>query len=126
VSARRLAISEAQLQANVIDTARLAGFTLVFHDQDSRRNPRGLPDLILLHPGTGRLVFVELKSATGKVRPDQKLWLAALNIRHEAYLWRPADWLSGEIQRVLLGSRIAAPAGAPRRHPSPAPATMGA
>lgn len=127
MSRRRLpAISEAQLQVNVIDCATLGGFTLVFHDYDSRRNQRGLPDLILLHPRTGRLIFVELKSATGKLRPDQQAWLAALRIRHEAYLWRPADWMSGEIQAILLGRRVAAIAGAPPRSPSAAAATMGA
>lgn len=99
-------LTEAQLQALVIELAGHAGF-LIFHDHDSRRNARGLPDLILLHRRTGRSVFVELKSATGKVRPEQKEWLDALRIRHEAYLWRPADWFSGEIQRVLLGRQVA-------------------
>lgn len=111
-------LSEAQLQSLVIELAQLAGF-FIFHDHDSRRNTRGLPDLILVHPRTGRLVFAELKTAAGRVRPEQKAWLAALGIRHEAYLWRPADWFSGEIQRVLLGKRAAAAAMA-------GSATMGA
>lgn len=100
-------MTEAQLQKLVVETAEWAGF-LWFHDTDSRRNKAGLPDLILVHPRTGRLIFAELKSATGKERPQQKVWLAALGIRHEAYLWRPADWASGEIQRILLGQRVAA------------------
>jgi hypothetical protein len=105
------ALSEAQLQALVVELAQRAGF-LWFHDHDSRRNKAGLPDLILAHPRTGRLIFAELKSATGKERPEQKMWLAALGIRHEAYLWRPADWFSGEIPRILLGKRVAAAASA--------------
>jgi hypothetical protein len=119
---RRPTISEAQLQKAVIDTATLAGFSLQFHDVDSRKNKRGLPDLILLHPVTGRLIFVELKNATYRATPEQLAWLAALRIRHEAYLWRPEHWLSGEIQRTLLGERRAALAAAA----SPPRATMGA
>jgi hypothetical protein len=104
-------LTESQLQALVLELAVQAGF-LAFHDHDSRRNARGLPDLILLHRRTGRLVFVELKSATGRVRPEQQVWLEALRIRHEAYLWRPVDWFSGEIPRILLGQRVAATVGA--------------
>lgn len=103
------ALSETQLQGLVTDLATQLGF-LWFHDHDSRRNKAGLPDLILVHPRTGRTIYAELKSATGKERPDQTKWLAALRIRNEAYLWRPADWFSGEIPRILMGQRAAAAA----------------
>lgn len=102
---------EAALQANVIDCAE-RGDWLWWHDTDSRRNQAGLPDLILLHKRTGRLVFVELKSSTGKLRSAQRMWLRALMIRHECYLWRPADWTSGAIQRFLLAERTASPVSA--------------
>lgn len=100
------AMSEDQLQACVTDAAERGGW-LWWHDVDSRRNKSGLPDLILVHPRTGRLLFVELKSATGKPRPAQITWLQALTIRHETYLWRPADWFAGTINQILLGERTA-------------------
>jgi hypothetical protein len=67
--------TEADLQDVVMDAARLAGW-LVFHDHDSRRNPAGLPDLVLVKPP--RVVFLELKTATGRVRAEQQTWLDAL------------------------------------------------
>lgn len=99
-------MSEADLQQAVTQLLTYLGFEW-FHDTDSRRNRAGLPDIIAVHPRTGRLIFVELKSATGKERPQQTVWLAALGIRHEAYLWRPAHWLSGEVQRILQRERVA-------------------
>ena len=68
-------MTEAELQAAIVDVAELAGW-LVFHDHDSRRNPAGLPDLICVKPP--RVVFIELKSDTGRVRPEQRTWLDAL------------------------------------------------
>lgn len=112
MTAKRPPMSEAELQTNVTDTAETGGW-LWWHDVDSRKNRRGLPDLILCHPQTGRLVWVELKSDTGKLRPDQRKWLRALVISHECYIWRPKDWTSGAIQRFLLAERTASPM--PRR-----------
>jgi hypothetical protein len=40
-----------------------------------------------------RLVVAELKSESGRIRPEQEAWLAALKKAGvEAYLWRPSDW----------------------------------
>jgi hypothetical protein len=39
-------------------------------------NPAGLPDLVLVKPP--RVVFLELKSDKGRVRPEQQIWLDAL------------------------------------------------
>jgi hypothetical protein len=68
-------MTEAELQATIVDAAQLAGW-LVYHDHDSRRNPAGLPDLILCRPP--RVVFLELKSDKGRTRPEQTIWLNAL------------------------------------------------
>lgn len=97
-------MSEQQLQSMVIDLARWAGF-LHFHDNDSRRNRAGFPDLTLVHTTTGRLIFAELKSATGRLRPEQDVWLTHLGRLHEAYLWAPVHWETGVIRRVLLEGR---------------------
>lgn len=43
-----------------------------------RPPPQGVPDRLLLMPG-GQVVFVEMKTATGSVRPGQKLFLQELS-----------------------------------------------
>ena len=68
-------VTEAELQDAIIAAAELSGW-LVYHDHDSRRNRPGLPDLILCKPP--RVVFLELKSDKGRLRPEQQLWLRAL------------------------------------------------
>lgn len=63
----------------------------------------GFPDLVLVR--RERLIFAELKSDVGKLRPEQKHWLRDLEfVEHsiadspetpngsvEVYLWRPGD-----------------------------------
>jgi hypothetical protein len=87
------AVTEAELQAHILDLAALTGWR-VFHDHDSRRNPAGLPDLILVR--RGRLIFAELKTRKGRIRPAQKAWIADLEDVEvaaggavEVYVWRP-------------------------------------
>lgn len=99
-------MTEDQLQTAITDLAEWCGFRW-FHDVDSRKNKSGFPDLVLVHNRTGRTIFVELKSATGKLRPEQGPWLQTLGLRNEVYLWRPADWTSGLIRRLLLAERTA-------------------
>lgn len=100
------AMSEAELQSNVIDAVRkLAG--LVYHTHDSRRSASGFPDLVIVFPRTGALIIAELKSADGAVSDDQRRWLDALRqgaqfAAREVYLWRPEDWLSGRIAATLI------------------------
>ena len=85
-----------------------AGCRQVWHDNDSRRNAAGLPDLILLGPGG--LAFAELKKQKGRVSPEQQGWLDGLTrVGVPAYLWRPSDW--PEVQAVLRG--LARPGRAP-------------
>jgi hypothetical protein len=80
---------EAFLQL-VLDLARWCGWA-VYHTRDSRRSPEGFPDLVLCRPP--RVVYAELKTATGKVGAAQERWLARLrDCQREAYLWRPDDW----------------------------------
>lgn len=53
---------------------------------------QGFPDCVFLRQG--RLVFAELKSATGRVTESQYRWLDALHgvFGVDVYIWRPADW----------------------------------
>ena len=105
---RPLPMTEAALQANVLEAARLGGW-LYFHDNDSRRNRAGFLDNVFLHPETGRLLFVELKSATGRIRPEQQQWIDALHRGgHTVRVWRPEQWHDGTIARALVTERGAA------------------
>lgn len=81
----RLTQTEEQWQQVVIEYAQLMGW-LVAHFRparvgDSWRTPVaadgvGFPDLVLVRGPV--LIFAELKSDTGKVRPEQQAWLDAL------------------------------------------------
>lgn len=93
-------MTEAELQRMVIDLAKYTGYAY-WHCVDARKSARGFPDLVLIHLMTGRLIFVELKRQDGRVRPEQQVWLNHLGIRHEVYLWRPSDWVSGAIREIL-------------------------
>jgi hypothetical protein len=59
-----------------------------FHSTDPRRDTcAGFPDLVLLGD---RVAFVELKTDTGRVRPDQQIWLDGLRAAGQAvYVIRP-------------------------------------
>ena len=100
-----LRMSEGDLQTNVVDTVRKLG-GLVYHTHDSRRSAAGFPDLVIVFPRTGALLFVELKSTSGSLQPEQVQWLEALRRAEriavrEVHLWRPEDWLSGHIVETL-------------------------
>lgn len=71
-------------------------FTLVYHTHDSRRSAPGFPDLVLVHPEHGRVVFAELKAEGRYPIPEQRKWLSALKRCPgvEVFLWRPRDWES--------------------------------
>lgn len=113
---------ESAFQNRVMSWAELNGW-LTYHPPENllatarsgrtyRQNvKRGFFDLTFVHVAMRRLVFAELKSETGRVRPDQVTWQEALHrIRAgdiamtgrssiEVYLWRPRDW--PEIEEVL-------------------------
>ena len=96
-------ISEAQFQATVTEAFGVSGWW-VFHHPDSRRTTPGYPDLTLIHPD-GRLVYAELKTATGKVRPEQRAVIDALRRGgHQAFIWRPDDWPA--VQAVISGQGV--------------------
>ena len=109
-------MTERDLQRAVISLARRCGF-LVAHHHDSRRqvgngrlvgdrDAAGLPDLILVRGK--RVVFAELKTEKGKLRPAQKTWIDALRAvesdaagRVLVKVWTPSSW--DEIERLLIG-----------------------
>lgn len=56
------------------------------------RNDPGWPDWWFVR--AGRVVVAELKSDTGRVKPEQRQWLDLLATCPglEVHVWRPADW----------------------------------
>lgn len=101
--------SEATFQSQVIQLAKSLGYTLTYHTADSRRSNPGFPDLVLVHGKSGKLVFAELKTQTGRVSPDQESWINGLRRGGAtAEVWRPIDYVSGQILRVLRGGAVIA------------------
>lgn len=96
------AMTEAQLQEAVTGTCDAFGLRW-WHDNDSRRNTAGLPDLVIV----GRSVeWWELKSQTGRVRAQQNEWLTALlRAGAKVRVVRPLDLLRGDVQTWLRSLR---------------------
>ena len=86
------AVSEKAFMQSVIELARVTGW-LCYHTHDSRRSQAGFPDCVLVRGE--RLVCLELKTERGRLRPEQKVWLAALaKTEAEVCLVRPSQWES--------------------------------
>lgn len=93
----RLNVKEDPFKDAVIHLAMLLGL-LVHHGRPARtkdgwRTPiqghAGYPDLTLA--GAGGIIFAELKTATGRLSPEQKIWQARIEAAGGQYrLWRPA------------------------------------
>lgn len=93
--------SEAQFQQQVLDVARLRGWTLVYHPADNvpretKSGKRylqdvkpGFPDLVLVRE---RIVYAELKTMTGRLSKAQQKWRdGILAAGGDWHLWRPSD-----------------------------------
>lgn len=118
-------VDENGLQEGIIDLAHVLGY-IVAHFRPAKtdkgwRTPvgadgKGFPDLVLAHGRKARVIFAELKGTRGVVSAEQRMWLDTLGPaagwaseavqvgNHgplEVYLWTPAEWASGEIERIL-------------------------
>ena len=81
---------ERNWQRHIVEMATGLGWSLIYHTFESRGSQRGYPDLHMVR--VPRSIFVELKTNKGRIRPDQQVWLDALQAcGQEAYLWRPRD-----------------------------------
>ena len=101
-------ITEADWQKTVIDYAHMQGW-IVAHFRPARTEKgwrtavsadgKGFPDLVLVRPP--RVIFSEIKGATGELSYNQIPWWQALAQCPgiEYYVWRPRDW--GTVQWVL-------------------------
>ena len=92
------AVTEKEFQSQILQLAKLSGWRC-YHTHDSRRSAAGFPDPVLVRPPV--VLFAELKSEGGKLRPEQSRWLAVLRTCPgvEMKLWRPSDW--PEIEEAL-------------------------
>lgn len=105
----RQKMPERDLQAAVIELAQLLGWKVAHFRPAMTKSgnwvtpvaadAKGFPDLVLCR---NSVLFVELKALKGKLTREQADWGAALLYANAAWLeWNPADWYSGEIERVL-------------------------
>lgn len=91
-------LTEAQFQRQVTDLLTLYGW-LWTHTSDSRtvQGDPGVPDVLAVRDG--RILFAELKATSGRLRREQRDWLArlvAVRGNVEVYCWRPAN-----IERII-------------------------
>lgn len=105
-------LTEAAFQRQVTDLAKLYGWRFVHFRAAVTRSGKwatpiqgdpGFPDLVLVHPRRGLVVFAELKRQGGRTTAAQRAWLADLRQVGVAYEWRPSDW--PEIVAVLTGGQ---------------------
>ena len=84
-------MTERVFRQRIIDEAARLGWRYYF-TQRSDRSPAGFPDLVLVRGD--RLIFAELKTMTGRVRPEQTNWINDLAKVKEvsSHLWRPDRW----------------------------------
>ena len=76
---------ESKLLAKIIKWANEKGFP-VFHDRSRKKNVPGWPDITLCLP-EGKVLFLELKSAKGVMRKEQKqIKQQMIYLRHYHYV----------------------------------------
>jgi hypothetical protein len=94
---------ERELQQLVADLCRVLGLWH-FHVQHSRGMTPGWPDSVIVGE---RIIYRELKSERGRLSPEQRATGDALTAAGADWkVWRPRDWLSGDIElelRMLKG-----------------------
>ena len=91
-------MTEAELQAAIVEVARLRGY-LVYHTHDSRRSEPGFPDLVLAHPAKG-VLFIECKRENGKLSEPQIRWFETLSVGgSDVWVTRPSS-LDSMLQRL--------------------------
>lgn len=85
-------MTEKVFQNHVTRLAAQLGWSLQYHTWIAINSKGGFPDLVLVNPLQGRLIFAELKTMSGTVSEQQQEWFDTLNAcGQEAYIWRPDD-----------------------------------
>jgi len=94
---------ESSFLQRVVEYARLQRFQLIYHTHNSQHSAAGFPDLVLVRPEDGRVVFIECKAddAPKRLPLAQEAWKDGLERCPgvDYFCWRARDW--PEVQRVL-------------------------
>ncbi|MFI6228575.1 hypothetical protein ACIBCR_14840 [Micromonospora echinospora] len=108
-------MTEDELLSNIIDACRKMGRLHTVHFRPGLTQTgkwrtavagdgKGWVDLTIVGPAG--VLFRELKSETGSLRPEQKQWVGWLTeAGQDVAVWKPRDWYSGRIQRELEALR---------------------
>ena len=115
-------VSEADLQKAICDAATLFGWKIFSVRRSAvpgKRGPvsvvtndgKGYPDLTLIHPVQGRILFIECKSEYGKITEDHKKWEGWIMGAHCEYLLARPSYIDAVID-VLRGADTALGEGA--------------
>jgi hypothetical protein len=94
---RARGITEKHLQELIRKAAIVTGWKF-YHTWNSMHSAKGFPDCVLVKGS--RLLFVELKNETGKIRPEQEEWMIALaKTGNWCHVIRPSqfDWFFEEV-----------------------------
>lgn len=95
-------MTEAELQRLVAELCGRLGLAH-YHTFDSRRSEPGFPDSVIVG---NRILFRELKTADGKLSPEQRHWGNRIEQAGGDFaVWRPADWDGGTVINQLLAIR---------------------
>lgn len=112
MTAAALEITEAAWQEQVVELARMCGWRCCHTRRSIGKGTRwttatsvvGWPDLVMWSTRHKRVIFVELKSESGKVSSEQARVHAELTAAGaDVFVWRPSDL--DEAQAVLQGRR---------------------
>lgn len=92
---------ERDFQRLVIDAASALGYRHYAALYSIGADP-GYPDVTLVNPQSGRVIWLELKITRGKVSDRQRQWIADLrDAGCAAYIVTPDDW--DQIESLLRG-----------------------
>lgn len=98
---------EAQCQATIVEAAKLLGYLVHAERPAQRQSGRwstaiqgdaGFPDLVMVHPIQGVLVFAELKRKPNDLTAAQQLWRAGLQI---ANVGCHVVWVPEQVDRFI-------------------------
>lgn len=104
--------TEADLIRQIIEAGHLYGW-LIAHFRGAwtvkgyrtavQGDGAGFPDLVLVNERKGKVMFVEIKSNSGYLNGNQKMWKMAIESAQycKYYIWRPCDW--DDILKILRG-----------------------
>lgn len=108
VTTQTLTMTEAELLTAVLDLAtvlkwRTAHFRPARTESGWRTavsgDGKGFVDIVLVK---NRVLFIELKSMSGRQSREQAEWMIDLRAAGANYrLWNPSDWTSGVIEKEL-------------------------